>query len=132
MLCLAQGGRWIRDAHGHGERGDSFQNGQTQGGKEGFEMPVMILPQIEIHVLLVRAGVQWGPEMEIMTFIQLFNQLEAKISAENMNQEIDVRMRTRVCLRFDLMWFWFFLQSEIKILRTSVFVDPYEEADAQV
>lgn len=60
VVCLAQGGRWIRDAHSHGERGDSFQNGQTQGKKEGFQMPVLILPPVEIHVLLVRAGVQWG------------------------------------------------------------------------
>lgn len=29
-------------------------------------------------------------------------------------------------------FFSFRLQSEIKILSTSVFVDPYEEADAQV
>lgn len=41
-------------------------------------------------------------------------------------------MRTRVCIRFDPICFFFRLQLEIKILRTSVFVDPYEEADAQV
>lgn len=137
MVCLVQGRWWIWDAHSHGECGDSFQNRQTKGEKERFPMPVLILPELKFMPCWWRqassGGWDWNDNEKRLFYsvIQSVRSIDMCWKHEP-NELTYVHMRTHVRVRFDLICFFYCFQSEIKILRTSVFVDPYEEADAQV
>lgn len=137
MVCLVQGRWWIWDAHSHGECGDSFQNRQTKGEKERFPMPVLILPELKFMPCWWRqassGGWDWN-DNEKRLFYSVIQSVRSIDVLKTWTKWTDVRSYEDACTctLWSNMFFFYCFQSEIKILSTSVFVDPYEEADAQV
>lgn len=135
VLSLVQSGGWIWSPHSHGERGERSQNGQTKGTNAWLRWAPPPITTITTTTQITTT--QWtnqknthtnwpsnvasaAPDVSVLVEV-LVSYLKEPKQTPSMLPFKTLIAALSTCS-----------QKEIKILSTSVFVDPYEEADAQV